>query len=255
MCTSTDDCFCHEQVRQSPSPNCSCAQRSTSSADMASTRRVVRRRAAGLGVAKQHLLQRVAAQPEPERLQRDDLLGRDVAEVDRRAELLDEPDLRGLRRRLEDDVLEPDRVRDLADQLGAHAAGRVEDAGGAALARLGDRPSRRRRRAPRWSHCVHSSAVYSTDESFEPTSERTVKSRAKSAISSSFRSRGMSTVPSEISTCVRPRLAEPALVLVELARRVDDLEEGAADDDRLLAEHLELALRGSASRRPCPSRA
>src|SRR3954471_20981121 len=55
-----------------------------------------------------------------------------------------------------------------------------------------------------WSHRVHSSAVYSTDESFEPTSERTMKSRAKSATSASFSSRGMSTVPSEISTCVRP---------------------------------------------------
>ena len=55
-----------------------------------------------------------------------------------------------------------------------------------------------------FSHVVHSSTVYSTDESFEPTSESTVKSRAKSAISSSLRSRGMSIVPSEISTCVRP---------------------------------------------------
>src|SRR5215210_3058915 len=55
------------------------------------------------------------------------------------------------------------------------------------------------------SQRFHSSASYSTEESFEPTSERTVKSRAKSAISSSLRSRGMSTVPSEISTCVRPR--------------------------------------------------
>ena len=44
----------------------------------------------------------------------------------------------------------------------------------------------------------------STEESFEPTSESTVKSRAKSAISSSLRSRGISTVPSEISTCERP---------------------------------------------------
>src|SRR5690348_13351742 len=54
--------------------------------------------------AKEHLLERVAAQPEPERLERDDLLGRDVPEVDRRAELLDEPRLGGLRRRFEDDV-------------------------------------------------------------------------------------------------------------------------------------------------------
>jgi hypothetical protein len=40
-----------------------------------------------------------------------------------------------------------------------------------------------------------------TPASFEPTSERTVKSRANSAISSSLRSRGTSIVPSEISTC------------------------------------------------------
>ena len=36
MCTSTDDCFCHEHVRQSLSPNSACAQRSTSSAGIAS---------------------------------------------------------------------------------------------------------------------------------------------------------------------------------------------------------------------------
>ena len=51
---------------------------------------------------EQHLLQRVAAQAEAQRLERDHLVGRDVAEVDRRAELLDEPGLRRLRRRLED---------------------------------------------------------------------------------------------------------------------------------------------------------
>ena len=36
MCTSTDDCFCHEHVRQSLSPNSEYAQRRTSSADIAS---------------------------------------------------------------------------------------------------------------------------------------------------------------------------------------------------------------------------
>src|SRR3954447_20380633 len=51
-------------------------------------------------VAKEHLLQRVAAQAEPERLERDDLLGRDVAEIHVRPEMLDEPGLRRLRRRL-----------------------------------------------------------------------------------------------------------------------------------------------------------
>src|SRR5262249_3500309 len=44
-----------------------------------------------------------------------------------------------------------------------------------------------------------------TSESFEPTSERTVKSRASSAISSSLRSRGRSMTPSETSTCRSPR--------------------------------------------------
>src|SRR5207248_10549033 len=82
---------------------------STSCADSAST-------SAGrcrLCVAKQHLLQRVAAEPEPQRLERDHLVGRDVAEIDGRAELLDEPHLRGLRRRVEDDVVRDDLHRDL----------------------------------------------------------------------------------------------------------------------------------------------
>src|SRR5258707_5462376 len=87
---------------------------------------------------EQHLLERVAAQPEAERLERDDLVGRDVAKVDRRAEALDEPRLRSLRRRLEDDVLDTDGVGDLTDQFSAHAARRVEDAGGAASPGLGD---------------------------------------------------------------------------------------------------------------------
>jgi hypothetical protein len=48
----------------------------------------------------EHLLQCVAAQAEPERLERDDLLGRDVAEVDVGAEVLDERRLRRVGRRL-----------------------------------------------------------------------------------------------------------------------------------------------------------
>src|SRR4051794_16590513 len=58
--------------------------------------------------SKEHLLQRVAAQPEAEGLERDHLVGRDVPEVDGRAELLDEPRLCSFRRRLEDDVLGAD---------------------------------------------------------------------------------------------------------------------------------------------------
>ena len=47
--------------------------------------------------------------------------------------------------------------------------------------------------------------------SLEPTSERTVKSRAKSSISSSLRSRGISIAPSEISTQREALLGQPAL--------------------------------------------
>src|SRR6059058_3813194 len=87
---------------------------------------------------EQHLLQRVAAQPEAERLERDDLLGRDVAEVDLGPEVPDEPRLRRLRRRLPDEVVEVDLVRDLVDQAGAHVAVLAEDPGRPALARLRD---------------------------------------------------------------------------------------------------------------------
>src|SRR6266508_568093 len=95
MCTSTDDCFCHEQVRQSRSPNCSYAQTSTCSAVIVSTSGSW---SAG-AVAKQDLLQRVAPQPEPERLEWDHFLRRDVAEIHVRSELLHEPGLARLRRR------------------------------------------------------------------------------------------------------------------------------------------------------------
>src|SRR2546430_8013911 len=133
MATSTEDCCCHEQVRQSLSPNSSYAQRRTSSADIVS-------RSAGSCrlAAKKHLLERVAAQPEAERLERDHLVGRDVAEIDVRPEVLHEPRLAGLRRRLPDEVVEVDLVRDLVDQAGAHVAVLAEDAGRAALARLRD---------------------------------------------------------------------------------------------------------------------
>src|SRR6478672_9615260 len=71
---------------------------------------------------EQNLLQRVAAQAEPERLERDRLLRRDVPEVDVRAEVLHEPRLARLRRRLEDQVGERDLVGDLVDQPRAHVA-------------------------------------------------------------------------------------------------------------------------------------
>ena len=246
MCTSTDDCFCHEQVRQSRSPNCSYAQTSRSSAE------IVSGGSCRAGVAKQHLLERVAAEAEPERLQRDDLLGRDVAEVDLGAELLDEPRLRGLRRRLEDDVA---RARP-PSAISPISSVRMPPDESKMPAVPPSRASVITFQAPAssssWSHCVHSSAVYSTDESFEPTSERTVKSRAKSAISSSLLVARDVDRPVGDLDVREAELAQPALVVVELAERVDDLEEGPADHDRLLAQDLELALRGSASRTAVP---
>ena len=104
-----------------------------------------------------------------------------------------------------------------------------------------------------FSHVIHSSAVYSTDESFEPTSERTVKSRAKSAISSSFAlARDVDRAVGDLDVR-EAELGEPPLVLVELARRVDDLEERAADHDRLLAQHVELALEVARDVRGAPA--
>src|ERR671924_1577252 len=92
----------------------------------------------GALLSEQHLLDRVRAQAEPERLERDHLIRRDVPEVDLRAEVLDEPGLRRLRRRLEDQVADVDLVRELVDEPRAQLAGRPEDARGAGLARLGD---------------------------------------------------------------------------------------------------------------------
>src|SRR5690242_833681 len=118
MSSSTVSSFWKEQARATLPWKLSTQKPSTSSALMLST-------VAGSGSVnvlsiEQHLLQRVSAQPEAQRLERDHLVGRDVPEVDRWAELLDEPGLGRLRRRLEDDVRRPDHVGDLPDQLGTH---------------------------------------------------------------------------------------------------------------------------------------
>src|SRR5205823_4763821 len=136
MCTSADDCFCHEHERQSRSPNSAYAQRISSSAGIASTSAGAR--LSGSALTEQHLLESVGPQPEPERLERDDLLGRDVAEVDLRPELAHEPRLRFLCRRLEDQIGHVDRMCDLVDEPGAKLSAWPEDARGAALARLRD---------------------------------------------------------------------------------------------------------------------
>src|ERR671935_1785756 len=133
MWMSTELCRCHEHVRQSLSPNSAAAHRSTSSAVIASKSSSGSRAVA----TEEHLLQRVGAEAEPQRLERDDLLGRDVPEVHARPELPHEPGLGALRGSFEDQVFDRDLVRDLVDQAGAHLARRAVDACGAALADLG----------------------------------------------------------------------------------------------------------------------
>src|SRR5687768_9574797 len=100
MCTSTDDCFCHEQVRQTRGQKNWCVQEISSSAVMASKSRSGSCGWLSARIAKEHLLQRVRTEPEAKRLERDDLVRRDVPEVDLRPEVPHEPGLRRLRRRL-----------------------------------------------------------------------------------------------------------------------------------------------------------
>src|SRR5579872_2952460 len=135
MSSSTDSSFWNEQASETRPGKASSSVRRMASAGIAS------KSSSGSGgwlATEQHLLQRVSAQTEPERLERDHLVGRDVAEVHLGAEVLDEPRLRRLGRRLPDEIVEVDLVRDLVDEAGAHLARRPEDAGGAALAALGD---------------------------------------------------------------------------------------------------------------------
>src|SRR5881394_3376844 len=109
--SSTVSSFWKEHASETRAGNVSTQKRTISSALIASTSRG----SCSVGVANEHLLQRVAAQAEPERLERDDLFRRDVPEIHVRTEVLDEPGLRRLRGRLPDEVVEVDRVLDLLD--------------------------------------------------------------------------------------------------------------------------------------------
>src|SRR4051795_8975664 len=135
MSSRTDSSFWNEHASETRPGNASRSVARTSSGAIDSKSRSG---SCGRLATEQHLLERVAAQAEAQRLERDHLVGRDVAEIHVRAELLDEPRLARLRRRLEDQVADGDLVGDLVDQAGAHVAVLAEDAGGAALARLGD---------------------------------------------------------------------------------------------------------------------
>src|SRR5260221_4504853 len=133
MSSRTLSSFWKEQASETRPGNAPSTKEMTSGADSASTSGGRCRLA-----AKQDLLQGVASQPETQGLERDHFVGWDVAEVHVRAEVLHEPRLARLRRRLEDQVVDRHLVRDLVDQAGAHVAVFAEDAGRAALTRLGD---------------------------------------------------------------------------------------------------------------------
>src|SRR3954471_17540272 len=133
MSSSTDSSFWKEQASATRPGNSSSTNSRTRSGRHDSTSAGSCRLA-----AKEHLLQRVAAQAETQRLERDHLVGRDVAEVDVRAEVLDEPRLALLGRRLPDQAVERNGVLDLVDETGAQLAAGTVDAGGATLAAFGN---------------------------------------------------------------------------------------------------------------------
>src|SRR5438552_12580942 len=133
MSSRTVSSFWKEQASATRSPNSPRTNSRTRCAGQVSTSTGSCRLA-----TEQHLLQRVAAQPEAQRLERDHLVGRDVAEVDVRAEVLDEPGLALLRRRLPDQSFEGNSVLDLVHEPRPELTARPVDAGGAALPALGD---------------------------------------------------------------------------------------------------------------------
>ena len=253
MCTSTELCRCHEHVRHMRSPNSAYAHRRMSSADIASKSSSGSWCAGRL--AKQDLLEGVAAQTAAQGLERDHLVGRDVAEVDGRAELLDEPDLRGLGRRLEDDVVQRrPRLRSRR-----RASVRISPAPVKMPALPPSRASVITFHAPASSSSrsqrVHSSASYSTAESFEPTSESTVKSRAKSAIELEL------ALPRDLDRPVRdldvrePELGEPRACTRRACPARRRPRRTCRRSRRACRAARRACAAGWASRRPFPSRA
>ena len=170
---------------------------------------------AGALVREQHLLQRVAAEAETERLERDHLVWRNVPEVDRRAEVLHEPGLRGLRRRLEDEV-----VTSISCAISSISPVRISPVGRKIPAVPLSRASVITFHAPASS----SSLIHCTQRYGREVDLRVLRAdlgedgevAGEVGDQLELRSRGISTVPSEISTCVRPSVRQPALVLVDL---------------------------------------
>ena len=80
----------------------------------------------------------VGAEPDADRLEGDHVGGRDVAEVHVAAEVLHEPGLLLLLRRLEEELRRVHLRHQLLDEAGLHLAVRVVDADRPALPRLAD---------------------------------------------------------------------------------------------------------------------
>ena len=127
------------------------------------------------------------------------------------------------------------------DQLGAHAARRIEDAGGATLAGLGDHlPGARlellvqplRPLVDR----VLDARVLRPDLGEHCEVTREIGDQLELALA-----RDVDRAVGDLDVC-EPELDQPLLVLVEFSERVDDLEERPADHDGLVAQHVELAL-------------
>src|SRR5437588_3908979 len=238
MSRSTASSFWKEHASETLSPNSPTQSARISSAPIASTV-AASGSVNALSLTEQNLLQRVAAQAEPQRLERDHFLRRDVPEVHRGTEVLDEPRLGRLGRRLPDEIVEVDRVLDLGDQAGPHLAVGPEDAGRAALPRLGDHlpgagflllldpldPLVRRE---------DDLGVLRADLGEHGEVTREVGDQLQLALA-----RDLDRPVGDLDMR-QPEAGQPALVVVEGAACVDDLEKRSADHDGLLSEHLEL---------------
>ena len=139
MCTSTDDCFCHEHVRQSLSPNSAYAQRRTLLGAGIASKSTLRQLECRRGSPPSSTSFSVSARS-PRRSVSSGITssGGMLPRLTFGPKCFTNHACERLRRRLEDQVADVDRVDDLVDQPGAHLAGRAVDAGGAALAALGD---------------------------------------------------------------------------------------------------------------------
>src|SRR5262249_5929267 len=153
-------------------------------------------------------------------------------------ELLHEPRLRGLRRRLEDERVDGDLVNDLVDEARAHLARGPVDPGGAALAALGDHlpgPGVERLLDPLDPLVgrVDDLGVLGTDLREDGEVARDLLDQPQLALAWDLERAARDLHVREAL------LAQPALDLVELPAGVNGLEQRPAADDRRLQGAVE----------------